>query len=151
MATRHPLPNISPTVYSYWMPQNPLLVLLLSTLIVEAGFLFIQNGISTSLAMDWKIGFFILIPLGLALLIWFQFRWASAGCVFYATVGLAMDIATIVQAPAKDSESVASMMASGVSGLFYLCLIVFGGRSFLYGGAEPMPLGPRPPSPPFPP
>lgn len=132
------------------MQQSPLLVLLLSTLIVEAGFLFVENGASTPLVMDWKIVFFILIPLGLALLIWFQFRWAPVVCVFYATIGLAMDVATIVQALEKDSEGVASIMASGVSGLFYLCLIVFGGRSFLDVGQEPTPLEPRPPSPPFP-
>ena len=130
------------------MQQNPLLILVLSTLIVETGFLFIQNGASTPLVMDWKINFFILIPLGLALLIWFQVRWASVVCVFYATVGLAMDVATIVQVPAKDAEGVVSMMASGVSGLFYLCLIVFGGRSFLDVGQGPMPPEFRPPSPP---
>lgn len=130
------------------MAQSPLLVLLLSTLIVEAGFLFIQNGAATPLVMDWKIGFFILIPLGLALLIWFQFRWATVVCVFYATVGLAMDVATIVQRLGKDSEGVATLMASGVSGLFYLCLIVFGGRSFLDVGPEPTPPESRPPSPP---
>ena len=132
------------------MQQIPLLVLLLSTLIVEAGFLFVENGASTPLVMDWKIVFFILIPLGLALLIRFQFRWAPVVCVFYATVGLAMDVATIVQALEKDSEGVASIMASGVSGLFYLCLIVFGGRSILDVGQGPTPLEPRPPSPPFP-
>ena len=130
------------------MQQRPLLALVLSTLIVEAGFLFLQNGASTPLVIDWKINFFILIPLGLALLIWFQFRWASAVCVFYATVGLAMDVATIVQATAKDSEGVASMMASGVSGLFYLCLIVFGGLSFFDVGQGPRPPESRPPSPP---
>lgn len=130
------------------MQQRPLLVLVLSTLIVETGFLFVQNGASIPLVMDWKTSFFILIPLGLALLIWFQFRWASVACVFYATVGLAMDVATIVQAPAKDSEGVVFMMASGVSGLFYLCLIVFGGRSFLDVGQGPMPPESHPPSPP---
>lgn len=130
------------------MQQRPLLALVLSTLIVEAGFLFVQNGASTPLVMDWKINFFILTPLGLALLIWFQFRWTSAVCVFYATVGLAMDVATIVQAPTKDSEGVVSMMASGVSGLFYLCLIVFGGLSFLDVGQGPRPPESRPPSPP---
>ena len=130
------------------MQQRPLLALVLSTLIVEAGFLFVQNGASTPLVMDWKINFFILIPLGLALLIWFQLRWASAVCVFYATVGLAMDVATIVQVPAKDSEGVVSMMASGVSGLFYFCLIVFGGLSFLDVGQGPRPPESHPPSPP---
>lgn len=130
------------------MQQRPLLALVLSTLIIEAGFLIVQNGASSPLVMDWKIYFFILIPLGLALLIWFQVRWASAVCVFYATVGLAMDVATIVQATAKDSEGVVSMMASGVSGLFYFCLIVFGGRSFLDVVQGPTPPEPHPPSPP---
>ena len=55
------------------MQQRPLLVLVLSTLIVEAGFLFLQSGAPIPLVMDWKIGFFILIPLGLALLIWPSF------------------------------------------------------------------------------
>ncbi len=150
MTTRHPLPDFSSTVYSHRMRQSLLPVLLLSTLIVEAGFLFIEQGASTLLIMDWKIGFFILVPLVLALLIWFQFRWATVVCVFYATVGLAMDIATVVQTLAKDSENVASLMASGVSGLFYLCLIVFGGRSFLNVGPGTLPLEPPPPSPPFP-
>ena len=103
------------------MQQHPLLVLVLSTLIVETGFLFVQSGASIPLIIDWKIGFFILIPLGLALLIWLQFRWVSAVCVFYATVGLAMDVATIVQTPAKDSEGIVAMMGSGISGLFYFC------------------------------
>lgn len=132
------------------MRQRPLLVLLLSTLMVEAGFLVIENGTSTPLVLDWRLSFFILVPLGLALVIWCRFRWAPAVCVFYATVGLAMDIATIVQTLAKDSGGIGSMMASGVSGLFYLCLIVFGGQSFLGVGQGPMPPESRPPNPPFP-
>ncbi|OQW34458.1 MAG: hypothetical protein A4E19_18550 [Nitrospira sp. SG-bin1] len=121
---------------------------MLGTLIVEGGFLLSAKGSPTPPVMDWKIIFFIFVPLGLALLIWRQLRWAPAVCVFYATVGLAMDIATIVQVLAQDSEGVASMMASGISGLFYLCLIVFGGRSFLYEEQGPMPPEALPPSPP---
>ncbi len=130
------------------MQQRLLLVLVLSTLIVETGFLFVQSGASIPLVMDWKISFFILVPLGLALLIWLQYRWVSVVCVFYATVGLAMDVATIVQTPAKDSGGIAAIMASGVSGLFYFCLIVFGGRSFLGVGQGPTPPESHPPSPP---
>ncbi len=148
MTTRHPLPSFSSTVYSCRMQQRPLLVLVLSTLIVETGFLFVQRGASIPLVMDWKISFFILIPLGLALLIWLRYRWVSVVCVFYAAVGLSMDVATIIQTPAKDSEGIVSMMASGVSGLFYLCLIVFGGRSFLSVGQGPPPPESHPPSPP---
>jgi hypothetical protein len=146
--TRHPLPNFSSTVYSDRMQQRPLLVLVLSTLIVEAGFLFTQNGASIPLVMDWKISFFIFIPLGLALLIWLQYRWVSAVCVFYATVGLAMDVATIVQTPAKDSEGIVSVVGSGISGLFFFCLIVFGGRTFLGVSQGPTPPESHPPSPP---
>ena len=82
------------------MQQRPLLALVLSTLIIEAGFLIIQNGASSPLVIDWKIYFFILIPLGLALFIWFQFRWASVVCVFYhGWVGNGRR--TIVQTPAR--------------------------------------------------
>ena len=50
----------------------------------------------------------------------------------------------------KDSEVGVSLIANVVSGLFYLCLIVFGGRSLLSVGPEPMPLESRPPNPPSP-
>jgi hypothetical protein len=130
------------------MKQTALLNLLIGMLIVETGFVLIENGTSTRPGMAWRIGFFILLPLALAVLIGLHLRWAAMACVIYATVGLAMDVATIVQAPAKDSEGVASVMASGVSGLFYLCLIVFGGRSFLDAVQGPTPPESRPPSPP---
>lgn len=142
------MPNFSSTVYSDRMQQRPLLALVLSTLIVEAGFLFVQSGASTPLVIDWKIGFFVLIPLILALLIWLRFQWVSVVCVFYATVGLAMDVATIVQTSATDAEGIVAMTANGVSGLFYFCLILFGGRSFLGGDQGPTPPESRPPSPP---
>lgn len=137
-------------VYSLEMKQTVLLNLLIGTLIVEAGFLLIASDVSSRPGMAWRIGFFILMPLALAVLIWLQLRWAAMVCVIYATVGLAMDIATIVQKLAKDTEGLVSMTANGVSGLFYLCLIVFGGRSFLDADQGPMPPESRPPSPPFP-
>jgi hypothetical protein len=146
--TRHPLPNFFSTVYSLGVRQSPLLALLLGTLVVQTGFLFIGNSPSTSQGMDWKIGFFILIPFGLGVLVWLQFRWAAVVCIVYATVGLAMDVATIAQTSTKDSDAVASMMASGISGLFYLCLIVFGWQWFLREDQRLMPPESRPPSPP---
>lgn len=141
---------LSLPVYGLRMKQTALLNLLIGTLIVEAGFLLIANDISSRPGMAWRIGFFILMPLALAVLIWLQLRWAAMVCVIYATVGLAMDIATIVQELAKNSEGVVSTTANGVSGLFYLCLIVFGGRSFFDTDQEPMPPESRSPSPPFP-
>ncbi len=130
------------------MQHNPLLVLLLSTLVVQAGFLFIGNSPVTTQAVDWRIIFFILVPLGLALLIWLHFRWAAVVCIVYATVGLAMDVATIAQHLTKDSDGMATTMASGISGLFYLCLIVFGWQSFLRADWGLMPPKSHPPNPP---
>jgi hypothetical protein len=130
------------------MKQTVLLSLLTGVLVVETGSYLIENGTSTTPGMAWRIGFFILMPLALAVLIWFRLRWAAMVCVIYATVGLAMDIATIIQVLTKDSELGISLVANAVSGLFYLCLIVFGGRSLLGVGPEPMPLESRPPNPP---
>jgi len=113
------------------MRQKPLLLLLLSTFIVEAGFLFLENSPSFTSGVAWKVGFFALIPLGLSLLVWLQLRWGAAVCVFYATIGLAIDIATMVQTLSTDAAAVAPAMASIVSGLFYFCLILFGWQSFL--------------------
>jgi hypothetical protein len=132
------------------MKRTALLVLLMGTLGVEAGVLLLENGASTVPSMRWRIGFFILTPLVLALLVWLQLRWVAMACVMYATVGLAMDVATIVQVLTKDSEVGTSLIANAVSGLLNFLLIVFGGRSFLDVGQGPMPLEPRPPSPPFP-
>lgn len=144
------MPTFSFAVYSLQMKPTALLNLLIGTLIVETGFFLIENGASTDSGMAWRIGFFILLPLALMVLIWLRLRWAAMVCVIYATIGLALDVATIVQVPTKDSEVGVSLIANVISGLFYFLLIVFGGRSFLNVGQGPMPLEPRPPSPPFP-
>jgi hypothetical protein len=132
------------------MKRTALLILLLSALVVEGGLLFIENNIPSIPSVGWRISFFFLIPLGLAVFVWFQFRWAAMTCVIYATVGLAMDIATIAQVPTLDTDVVVSLTTSVISGLVNFLLIVFGGRSFLDVRQEPMPLESRPPSPPSP-
>lgn len=130
------------------MKQTALLNLLIGTLIVEIGFSLIGDSPSTNLGMAWRFGFFILIPLALAILIWLRFGWAAMACVIYATIGLALDIATIIQVLAKDSEVGVSLIANGISGIFNFLLIVFGGRLFLDVGVGPMLLESRPPNPP---
>lgn len=147
---RPPLPNFSSTVYSQPMPHNPLLILLLSTFLVETGFLFLENSSFLTQGMAWKISFFSFIPLALSLLVWLRFRWSAAVCVFYATIGLAIDIATIVQASSTEGDAVASLMAGIISGLFYFCLILFGWQSFLAVDQELRPPKFRPPNPPSP-
>ena len=132
------------------MKQTALLNLLIGIFIVETGFFLIESGMLTEPGMAWRIGFFILMPLALAVLIWLRLRWAAMACVSYATVGLALDIATIIQMTTKDSEVGVSLIANVISGLFNFFLIVFGGRSLLDVGPVPMPLEPRPPNPPSP-
>lgn len=130
------------------MKQTALLNLLIATLVVETGFFLLDNGTSTKPGVAWRIGFFILVPLALAVLIWLQLRWAAMVCVIYATVGLALDVATIIQVLAKDSEVGTSFMPNVISGLFNFFLIVFGGRLFLGVSPGPTPLESRPPNPP---
>ncbi len=131
------------------MKQTALLGGLIGTLIVETGFFLIENGASTNAGTAWRIGFFILLPLTLTILIALQLRWAIMVCVIYATIGLALDVATIVQVLTKDPEVGVSLVANLISGLFNFLLIVFGGRAFLDVSQKPMPLGHRPPNPPF--
>ena len=131
------------------MKQTTLLNLLIGAIVVETGYYLLTNGSTTNLGMAWRIGFFILMPLGLSLLVWLRFRWSAAVCVFYATVGLAIDIATMVQVLSTTStDALAPMMASIISGLFYFCLILFGWQSFLALDQGPMPPKFRSPNPP---
>lgn len=150
-AARQPLPTFSSTGYSSWMKRSALLALLLGLLVIEGGVLFSEISTSTRPSMAWRMGFFILLPLGLAILIWLGFRWAAMVCVIYATVGLAMDLATIVQLQIRDLDTVHSLITSGISGVFNFLLIVFGGRWLLDVDQELMPPKSHPPSPPSPP
>ena len=131
------------------MNRNILLTLLAGTLIVGAGTLSKWDGGSPP-TLAWWIGFLVLMPLGLAILVWLELRWASMVCVVYATVGLALDVATTVQILTKDTEVLAPLMGSLVSGLLNFLLILFGGWSFLNLPLVQPPLRSRPPNPPPP-
>jgi len=132
------------------MNRSALLASLLGILVIEAGVLFNMGNASTMPGITWRIGFFILLPLALAVLIWLQFRWAAMVCVIYATVGLAMDLATIVQLPTQDLDTIHFLITSVISGLFNFLLIVFGGRWLLDVGQESTPPKSHSPSPPSP-
>jgi len=129
------------------MKRTALLTLLAVILVVDAGGL-IGHGASTAPARAWWVGFLVLMPLGLGVLVWFGFRWAAMACVMYGTVGLALDLATTVQILTKDPEVFLSLLSSLVSGLLNFLLIVFGGRSFLNVVQAPLHREFRPPSPP---
>jgi uncharacterized protein involved in response to NO len=111
--------------------QTPLLTLLAALLAINIGALTMDADTSTSPTGAWRIGFFALLPFGLGLLVWRGFRWAVMACVMYGTVGLAMDIATMVQILTKDPDIMPTLLSSLVSGFLNFLLILFGGRSFL--------------------
>lgn len=77
------------------------------------------------------IGFLIGLPVFLLVTVRLGFRWATMASVIYGTVGLALDLSTMVQLITKDQPTVAALTASGFSGLLNFLVIAFGGRAFL--------------------
>lgn len=122
------------------MNRNALLILLTGILFVGISSLPNGNNGAATPTQAWWIGFLVLMPLGLAILVWLKLRWAAMVCVIYATVGLALDVATTVQILTKDTDVFVPLMRSLVSGLLNFLLVVFGGRSFLK-----LPQAPSPP------
>lgn len=96
------------------------------------------------------IGFLIGVPIGLVILVRQGFRWALMASVIYSTVGLALDLSTLVQLITKDQPTLAMLTTSGFSGLLNFLVIAFGGRAFLDVSLAPPPPGSHPPTPPSP-
>jgi peptidoglycan/LPS O-acetylase OafA/YrhL len=86
-------------------------------------------------------GFLYGLPFLLGGLLMAGARWALMACVMYGTIGLALDIATAVQASSGEDPSPLVLTVSGVTGLANLALILLAGWSFLdvrdLGGAGP--------------
>lgn len=133
------------------MKSTGLLPVLLGILIVEGGMLALnRESVAGSAHGSLWIGFLILMPVGLAALVWQNVRWAPMACVMYGTIGLALDLATLVQMITKSRDGWSALLATGVSGILNFLLIVLGGRVFLDVDRRPSPPGYRPPSPPSP-
>ena len=96
------------------------------------------------------IGFLIGMPVFLLIAVRLGYRWATMASVIYGTVGLALDLSTIVQLITKEQPTVAALTANGFSGFLNFLVIAFGGRAFLDVSQAPPPPGSRPPNPPFP-
>ena len=77
------------------------------------------------------VGFLIGMPVFLLVVVRSGYRWATMASVIYGTVGLALDLSTIVQLITKDQPTVASLTASGFSGILNFLVIAFGGCAFL--------------------
>jgi hypothetical protein len=93
------------------------------------------------------IGFVYGLPSLLALLILVRQRWAFMACVMYATIGLALDIATLVQGSGTLPERFPTPLI--ISAGANLLLITLAGREFMQEAWTPR--STRPPNPPPPP
>jgi hypothetical protein len=83
-------------------------------------------------------GFLVGLPLLLAGLLLAGRRWAFMAAVMYGTIGLALDIATIVQELTHPAAG-GSLPASLASGLLNFVLILAGGRGFFDADPAPAP------------
>ena len=85
------------------------------------------------------------LPLALIGCLLARQRWALMAAVMYGTVGLALDISTIVQGLTKPDVPQIVTIMSGVTGALNFLLIVFGGNGFLnVMNASSPPESPRP-------
>lgn len=130
-------------IYSDAMKRTTLLVVLAGILLINAG----MSIVSTTPSGAWWMGFLVLMPMGLGVLVWQGIRWSGMACVIYGTIGLALDLATAVQILTRDSDIFRPILSSGISGVLNFLLILFGGRSFLNVFRGPLPQESRPPNP----
>jgi hypothetical protein len=99
--------------------------------------------------LGWSL-FLYGLPLALVGCLLAKQRWSLMAAVMYGTVGLALDISTIVQGLTKPDVPQAVTAMSGLTGALNFALIVFGGKIFLnVMSASSLPESPRP-NPPSP-
>lgn len=91
-----------------------------------------------SLSSGW-LGFLYGIPVILAGALLGGQRWALMAAVMYGTVGLALDLSTVVQEITHGPARPAVLSASGVTALLNFLLILLGGRGFLDASRPPSP------------
>ena len=127
-----------------------LMISLIGLTAVGMASLFLVGQPSQTEPSHFLVGFLIGIPVFLLVAVRLGFRWATMASVIYGTVGLALDLSTIVQLITKDQPTVAALTANGLSGVLNFLVIAFGGRAFLDVTQAPPPPGSRPPNPPFP-
>jgi hypothetical protein len=94
--------------------------------------------------------FLVLLPLALATGLLMGQHWVAMVCVAYGTIGLALDLATVISIVGRYEGSELTLALSVISGSANVVLIVFGGRAFWAGFEGRAPRESRPPNPPFP-
>ncbi len=98
--------------------------------------------------LAWNVYLF-LIPLGLGACLLSGARWALMGAVIYATIGLALDVSTIVQELTRGKGEALTLGLSGLTGLINFAVLVAAGHGFLHSQASGPPPGSPPPNLPF--
>ena len=136
--------------YSGHVANRFTIVLLLTVLVIatSAGDTVFHGPSSrtASASIAWT-GFLYGIPAVLAVLILACQRWASMACVMYATIGLALDISTVVQEITGPASHRGGLILSGITGPVNFLLIVLGGWTFMQGGPGTKLPTSRPPNP----
>ena len=133
------------------MPHQQILLVTLLTLAAVglATLLLVSPAMPGSPYVLWWL-FLVLLPLGLAAAILLRWGWAAMASVAYGTIGLAVDLATVVSILGGREGSDLTLALSVVSGSANFALIVFGGRAFWTVLQGLRPPGSRPPNPPSP-
>jgi|SRR5690348_12996979 len=93
--------------------------------------------------------FLVILPVLLMTMILIGRPWAAMVCVAYGTIGLALDLATVISVVGGREHNL-TLTLSLMSGIANFALIVFGGRAFWAALGGPRPPESRPPSPPSP-
>ena len=114
------------------MPYRQVLVTILLALgtmgVATVWFILSPSTARAPRAIWWL--FLVLLPIALAIAIMMRLAWAAMACVAYGTIGLALDLATLVSILGGREESDLTLALSVVSGGANFVLILFGSRAF---------------------
>jgi len=86
---------------------------------------------STHVGRVFWVGFLFAIPVALAAFLVTKARLALMAAVMYGTIGLALDISTVVQELTKADGQPTVLVLSGITGVLNFLLIAVGGRGFV--------------------
>ncbi len=102
-------------------------------------------ALSLTAQVIWN-GFLFGVPIVLGGFLLAKARWALMVGVMYGTVGLALDISTLVQEATRPETRASVLALSGLTGLLNFLLIALGGRGFLDVRPDGRPPAGRPPN-----
>jgi hypothetical protein len=135
------------------MPQPRGILGILIGLLVVAGIWHIvvpAHSDASTVGRWFSVGFLFGIPLLLIGLLLSRRPWVLMAAVMYGTVGLALDIATLVQEASKTEVKQVVLILEMLSAVLNFLLIACSGRDFLNGSSDGQPAAGRRPNPPSP-